>query len=181
MKTILLILTCLIVSFRAFCQDQYFTVQTPDHVGYFPVATSFLTLNAGQAVAIVSLLTPNNTTGQSPILIVATSAATNNYSWLGQVSTSPPPPSFANPLVIAGPASLTLVGGTVSSGYFCTYKFLSTTFDPNKTLILPPGTNMVNVTMQSSTNLLNWVTATNGLYGSTNTAMFFRVSLQSGQ
>jgi hypothetical protein len=48
-------------------------------------------------------------------------------------------------------------------------------FDVNKTLILPPGTNQVYVALESSTNLVNWAAATNGVYGSPDTVRFFRI------
>jgi hypothetical protein len=48
-------------------------------------------------------------------------------------------------------------------------------FDVNKTLILPPGTNQIYITLESSTNLVNWVAATNGVYGSPDTVIFFRI------
>lgn len=48
-------------------------------------------------------------------------------------------------------------------------------FDVNKTLILPPGTNQVYITLESSTNLVNWVAATNGFYRSPDTVLFFRI------
>ncbi len=41
--------------------------------------------------------------------------------------------------------------------------------------MLAPGTNQVFVTLESSTNLLNWSDATNGVYGSPDTARFFRL------
>ena len=48
-------------------------------------------------------------------------------------------------------------------------------FDVNKTFILLPGTNKVYITLESSTNLVNWVAATNGIYGSPDTVYFFRI------
>jgi|GEM_PF-4432652 len=170
MKTLLISLACLIVSFRASCQDQYFTVQ--DNTGNVG-NTNFLTLGAGQTVAIVNFV-QSGVQNYSPTLVVTTSS--NNicsYTWN---VVSPSYPTAANPFIVAGPATLRVLNGGAT---LVTYKYLPNTFDPNKTLILPPGTNLVNVTMQSSTNLVNWVTATNGVYGSTNSAMFFRVNIQS--
>ena len=47
--------------------------------------------------------------------------------------------------------------------------------DANKTLMLPPGTNQVYITLECSTNLVNWAAATNGVYGSPDTVLFFRI------
>ena len=60
-----------------------------------------------------------------------------------------------------------------------TVKIIPETYDVNKTVILPPTTNQVQVTMESSTNLVTWVTATNGIYGSPDSARFFRIKLTS--
>ena len=51
-------------------------------------------------------------------------------------------------------------------------------FDPGKTLIVPQGSNAVSVAMECSTNLVNWTTATNGVYGTPDAAKFFRVKVQ---
>jgi hypothetical protein len=58
-----------------------------------------------------------------------------------------------------------------------TVKITPESFPPNQTLILPPGTNQVQITLQSSTDLKNWITATNGIYGSPTTAQFFRIQM----
>jgi hypothetical protein len=77
---------------------------------------------------------------------------------------------------VKGPAIFTLVSQGAPS--VMTLKIMPESFDPNKTLILPPGTNQVNVAMETSTNLVNWVTATNGIYGSPETARFFRIRME---
>jgi len=58
-----------------------------------------------------------------------------------------------------------------------TVKIMPETFSVNKTAILPPGTNQVLVTLESSTNLTTWSATTNGIYGSPDTARFFRVHM----
>jgi hypothetical protein len=75
--------------------------------------------------------------------------------------------------VVKGPA---MVG--VSSRFesaLVTLRITPSSYDANKTVILPPGTNQVSVALEASTNLVSWTTATNGLYGSTNSAHFFRI------
>jgi hypothetical protein len=47
----------------------------------------------------------------------------------------------------------------------------------DKLLILTPTTNHTRVMMETSTNLANWFTATNGIYGSPDTVRFFRINM----
>ena len=60
-----------------------------------------------------------------------------------------------------------------------TVKIIPVNYDVNKTLILPPGTNQVAIALETSTNLVNWSTATNGIYGSPDEARFFRIHMQT--
>jgi len=76
--------------------------------------------------------------------------------------------------VIQGPATFTLIACCTKPTYL-TLKIMPESYDPNKTLIIPPGTNQVQITLQVSSNLINWETATNNIYGSPNTAQFFRI------
>lgn len=79
--------------------------------------------------------------------------------------------------IMKGPATVVLVGQLGTPAYL-TLKIMPESFPPDKTVILPPGTNQVQVTLESSTNLVNWAAATNGVYGSPNEARFFRIHLQ---
>ncbi|MEI2724292.1 MAG: hypothetical protein V9H26_12370 [Verrucomicrobiota bacterium] len=58
-----------------------------------------------------------------------------------------------------------------------TIKITPVSFPPNQTLIVPSGTNQVQVSLESSTNLVNWATTTNGVYGSPDAAYFFRMRM----
>jgi hypothetical protein len=75
---------------------------------------------------------------------------------------------------VTGPATITAssVGG---KPVFITVKITPDSFDANKTVMLPPGTNQVYIALESSTNLVNWSAATNGFYGSPDTVLFFRI------
>jgi hypothetical protein len=88
----------------------------------------------------------------------------------------------AKPIVVTGPATLTLNSGIASratnNAAFITFEILPETSPIDKTLILPPGTNQVEITLESSTNLVTWATATNGIYGSPDAARFFRIHLR---
>lgn len=74
---------------------------------------------------------------------------------------------------VAGPATIK----NDIPGSLLTVKITPESYDPNKTLIVPPGTNQVMITLESSTNLVSWSTATNGIYGSPDTARFFRIKM----
>lgn len=58
-----------------------------------------------------------------------------------------------------------------------TVKITPVSFDPNKAALLPPGTNQMAVSLETSTNLLHWTLATNGIYGSPDTVRFFRIKM----
>ena len=85
-------------------------------------------------------------------------------------------------IVITGPATLTIVSGTPSrttnNAAFITFEILPESSPVDKTLIVPPGTNQVEIMLESSTNLVSWATATNGIYGSPDAARFFRIHLR---
>jgi hypothetical protein len=84
-----------------------------------------------------------------------------------------PPSNF---VVVKGPVTFRLV--SQDGNAHLTLKVMPESFPPDKTLILPPGTNQVSITLESSTNLVNWASATNGVYGSPDEARFFRIHLQ---
>jgi hypothetical protein len=86
--------------------------------------------------------------------------------------------SFSNGhgALVQGPATFVFYPDPGSS-VMATVKITPASFPPDKTVILPPGTNQVQVNLESSTNLVSWSIATNGIYGSPNNAMFFRVHM----
>jgi hypothetical protein len=82
------------------------------------------------------------------------------------------------PISMAGPAMVTLNSNFADRGAepaFVTFEITPQSFPPGQTLIVPPGTNQVLVTLECSTNLVNWLSATNGVYGSPTEAKFFRI------
>lgn len=93
--------------------------------------------------------------------------------------------SFGPGYLIAGPATISLWNRSDSWGnsYLSleTWKITPSAFPTDKTLIIPAGTHGATVTLETSTNLLNWTTATNGFYSGTNTSQFFRINAQRVQ
>jgi hypothetical protein len=77
---------------------------------------------------------------------------------------------------VVGPATFSFE--CAGYGAMLTVKITPIVYDVNKTLIIPPGTNQVYVGLESSTNLVNWGDATNGVYGSPDVARFFRIRMQ---
>jgi hypothetical protein len=91
-------------------------------------------------------------------------------------------PVQAGPLAtLNGPGKfiLSMDSGTANSdsSAMMTVKIHPEAYDPNKTVIIPPGTNHVAITMETSTNLVAWLTATNGIYGGPESARFFRIRM----
>ena len=79
--------------------------------------------------------------------------------------------------IIKGPATFTLLAQS-STAAFLTLKIMPEAYPPDKSVIVAPTTNQVQITLESSTNLVNWASATNGVYGSPDEARFFRIHLQ---
>ena len=80
--------------------------------------------------------------------------------------------------VIEGPATiriLAMLAPNQSPSVWLTLELLPQAFPPDRTLVLPQGSNSVAVALECSTNLVNWQTATNGLYGTPDAAKFFRI------
>jgi hypothetical protein len=85
--------------------------------------------------------------------------------------------SLTQGTTVAGPASFSLAPGQSANAAMLTVRITPLVYDVNKTLILPPSTNQVFITLESSTNLVNWSDTTNGVYGSPDIARFFRIRM----
>jgi hypothetical protein len=81
-----------------------------------------------------------------------------------------------DPVVVAGPATLRLICSDSSNPALCTFRIMPEAYPPDRALLVPPGTNQVQVTLECSTNLVNWFAATNGVYGPLPEAKFFRIN-----
>jgi hypothetical protein len=86
------------------------------------------------------------------------------------------------PVVIAGPATIRFckgTGGTTSE--YATFRICPQAFPAEKTEIIPNLSNGATVTFQTSTNLVDWVATTNGIYSGTNGALFFRIKMDRAE
>lgn len=83
---------------------------------------------------------------------------------------------------IAGPATITLSSGvtnrTESQSVFLSFEVLPENYDVNKSITIAPGTGGAAISLENSTNLISWVTATNGVYTNVPSATFFRVKAE---
>jgi hypothetical protein len=88
--------------------------------------------------------------------------------------------SVNGPLTIAGPCT---VGFAINAGAsFMSFKLSPSIVDtpliPTGAVVIPAdGSGNYNVSLESSTDLINWIVATPGTYGSGATNRFFRVRL----
>jgi hypothetical protein len=80
-------------------------------------------------------------------------------------------------LVFSGPATIQLQGDGYGAA-LATVDVEPGPFPPGKTLTVGANSGNVQVTMQMSTDLVNWTTAVNGMvYTNTPDARFFRIQL----
>jgi hypothetical protein len=85
----------------------------------------------------------------------------------------------ATPVVIAGPATFQIEQSATSApGSFATVDVEPGPFPPGKTATIGANAGDVQVTMQTSTDLVNWTTAVNGqTYTNSPAAQFFRIQM----
>ena len=86
------------------------------------------------------------------------------------------------PVVIAGPAEIVFY--TVPAfpyetnqpaAAWLTLEITPEPFEVGRTITIAPGVGGANVTLECSTNLVNWTEGTNGVYTNMNEAKFFRI------
>jgi hypothetical protein len=95
------------------------------------------------------------------------------YNFIG--TSAPHLPDFA----VAGPATISLITtGTNNSKAIVTLDIEPAPFPPGRTVTVGAYSGSVQVTMEISTDLVNWTTAVNGLvYTNSPDARFFRIKL----
>lgn len=79
--------------------------------------------------------------------------------------------------IAAGPAAFTMISLSGSGAVPVTFEVTPQvqTFPPEKTVIVPEASTGAFITMELSTNLMQWMTVTNGFYTGTNGAKFLRI------
>jgi hypothetical protein len=82
------------------------------------------------------------------------------------------------PVIVNGPATITLIGNGSPGKAFCTIEVESPSdsFLPSNAVVVPSDAGgPVNVILESSTDLITWMAALPGTYGANTTNRFFRV------
>jgi hypothetical protein len=81
-----------------------------------------------------------------------------------------------DPVVVAGPASIRLVvQGNQTRAGLCTIRITPESYPPDKSILVAPGSGGAAITLECSTNLVNWTATTNGVYTNLPAAKFFRI------
>ena len=81
-----------------------------------------------------------------------------------------------DPVVVAGPATIRLVvPGNPTRAGLCTIRITPEAYPPDKSLLIAPGSGGAKISLECSTNLVNWVEATNGVYTNLPAVKFFRI------
>ncbi len=121
-----------------------------------------------------------NTVGSQPSLKinVIINGQTNAFAASGSL-----PNNILNPPIVVGPATITLVNTFNSSPAalaICTIQTspaISTlNFTPSTSVVIPNHNGgPVTIVLESSVDLVNWISALPGTYGTTSTNRFFRV------
>lgn len=179
MKTTCLFVVLLLSTLNSICQEARYETAT---------GTNTITIADYESAELICVLNTNAAVSEISPSATAVKATKNGYSFMLHSSAS----RFAysgsggmtasgNGDVLRGPATFQLAGINFLSAQGFTIKITPVSFPPNQTLIVPPGTNQVQISMESSTNLLNWAAATNGVYGSPETVRFFRLKMTNLQ
>jgi len=169
MKTNLLAVLTVLVAIAGGAQsERYVTIIAGPGSGA-TATTNQVSVAETETAQVVDFITVPN--GSQKFVVVKDGVT---FDKPGQVG-PPPTPSF-----VKGPAQIILTAG-YGQRAMLTLRLLPDSYDVNKTVILPPGTNQVFVSLETSTNLVNWTTATNGVYGSPDYARFFRVKMTAQQ
>src|SRR5947209_3594900 len=80
--------------------------------------------------------------------------------------------------MIAGPAKIRLwTTQRGPGGTYCTWKITPESFPPDKTIVIPQAGG-ANIGMECSTNLIDWVPASLGVYTNVPATKFFRLKAE---
>jgi hypothetical protein len=167
MKIIIIILS--LACFRQFAHAAVVTLTAQANSGTNGVAE----LSVGQYEVAELISFPKLLNGVDALLYLEKDGKTFVHSYDWRVN-------FVDPLIVAGPANFRLVAQASGSGRaLCTFKITPEAYPPDRAILIPPGTNQARITLECSTNLVQWFAATNGVYGPLPEAKFFRIKLDA--
>ena len=140
-----------------------------------------------QVQTLASGITPDTT--NSPVITVATNyyatiqSAKADYGGTLLLNVQGVPFSFdltynnVTNLVFTGPATIQVQGSTYGPA-LVTVNVEPVPTPPNNALSVPTNSGTIQVTMETSSDLLNWTTAVNGqIYTNLSDPQFFRITL----
>lgn len=160
----------------------YTTLSINSVPAYGPtVLTNEITIGSNQVAQIVAL--PLNQMKPAAGIFLDIEKQGITYTW--SIAPSQFIYDWRDITPIAGPVTIRLRGITNSGALpltaeasaYCTVKVTPEAFSPEKTVVVTPGSGGANVALERSTNLADWSTATNGIYGGLSNACFFRINL----
>lgn len=150
--------------------------------GMDKLSSQTLSIASNELATVLHLSTPQ---GQ---LQVVSGGITNSYTverMIGGYDTGSGSRDFyhANLPVIAGPATFQVSSSGTGPGAVavCTLQISrpTSTFTPINTVVIPDDTNgPVTIILESSADMVSWVAANPGTYGTTSSNRFFRVRAQ---
>lgn len=100
---------------------------------------------------------------------------TNHTFWIPSTEIRPSHGSPLATFALRGPATISLRRNNNEFSGFATFEIMPEPFSPDKAVTIPPGLGGATVTLECSTDLVNWTTATNGIYTNLPAAKFFRI------
>jgi len=168
MKT--LIIALLLVTLTGFASAGVVTLTAQSRDGTNGVAE--LSIGPYELAEVISF--PRSVNGGYQSRLEIRKDGVSFWHFVEPLRTDAPAVDF-DPVVVAGPATLRLVAGSIG---MCTVRVSPEAFPPDRSILLAPGTNQARITLECSTNLVQWFPATNGVYGPLPEAKFFRIKLE---
>lgn len=147
--------------------------------GYGPT----INVTQDQTIELLSVMSYGGENGRDPVMLEVLKDGvevrvrpimTSDFNIAGGGGLKPE----INQFLLRGPATIKPRSFNSVPGIL-TFRITPDRVDPTKTAIVYPGTNnTARVNLISSTNLTDWVIATNGIYSGT-VAQFFRIDIQT--
>jgi len=141
--------------------------------------TASLTVRTGQVARIVSAQF-RGSYGRVDISINGVNFSFNDADFAGTTASG-----TKWPPTVAGPATITVTSVNDGAwGCFCCIELISPAAQlmPSTAVVIPSDSGApVNIVLESSTDLINWIAALPGTYGTSTTNRFFRVRAERTQ
>jgi hypothetical protein len=100
---------------------------------------------------------------------------TNNAFWIPSTELRPTVGPPLATFIFRGPATIALRRGESQHAAFATFVVSPEPYRPDKSITIAPGAGGAVITLECSTDLVNWTATTNGIYTNLSAAKFFRI------